>query len=91
MTVPCAPELAQDVRSGLLQGRCRCGWDTPWVSPTVANLKATEDAIAAHRPTLDPVARAKLAELIELGNEEGVDPVLVRELVTLLATAMRVP
>ena len=91
MTQYCSPELAQNVQTGRLQGRCRCGWATPWVSPTVANLKVTEDAINAHRPQLDPVARSKLAELIEFGNEEGVDARLVRDIVTLLATAKRVP
>jgi hypothetical protein len=88
---PCSPELVQDLHTGALRGQCRCGWFTPWARPTVANLKHLEDTIDAHRPRLDPVVRAKLDELIETGNEAGVDATLVRDLVTLIATAKRIP
>ena len=92
MNGKCSPELVQRIADGQLQGQCRCGWTSgDWASPTVAHLKAVEDAIDAHRPVLDPVIAAKIDELIERGNIEGVDATLVRELVTVFARTTRIP
>jgi hypothetical protein len=83
---PCSPELVQRLADGHLRGQCRCGWTSgDWARPTVAHLQQVEAAIDAHRPRMDPAVAAKLDELIETGNTEGVTPALVREVVSVFA------